>query len=102
MTSTPVGRRRPGPRAPHVWLERDGELISTLDLVGRSWVLLAASDDWTAPAGVERHVVPADAAQARAPPATGALLVRRDGMVAWRTREPGADVAAVYARLLSR
>ena len=30
----------PGQRAPHVWLDRDGERISSLDLFGRSpWVL---------------------------------------------------------------
>jgi hypothetical protein len=93
---------RPGSRAPHVWLERDGKRISTLDLFGRAWVLLAANDDWTAPPGVERHVVPADAAHAYGLGETGASLVRPDGIVAWRTREPGADVAAVHAQLLDR
>jgi 2-polyprenyl-6-methoxyphenol hydroxylase-like FAD-dependent oxidoreductase len=93
---------RPGSRGPHVWLERDGNRVSTLDLYGRSWVLLAASDDWSAPAGVERHVVPADVADAYGLGAAGASLVRPDGIVAWRAREPGEDVDAVYARLLSR
>ena len=93
---------KPGSRGPHVWLVRDEKQISTLDLFGRSWVLLAATDDWTAPAGVERHVVPAEVADAYGLGATGASLVRPDGIVAWRAREPGEDVAAVYARLLSR
>src|SRR5581483_1524466 len=35
---------RPGSRAPHVWLERDGRRISMLDLYGRGWVLLATND----------------------------------------------------------
>ncbi len=36
--------RRPGTRAPHVWLDRDGERISTLDLFGRGFVLLAGPE----------------------------------------------------------
>jgi hypothetical protein len=46
--------------------------------------------------------VPADVADAYGLGATGASLVRPDGIVAWRAREPGEDVDAVYARLLSR
>ena len=34
----------PGTRAPHVWLERNGERISTLDLFGRNFVLLAGPE----------------------------------------------------------
>ena len=93
---------RPGSRGPHAWIERDGKRVSTLDLFGSSWVLLAASDDWTAPADVERHVVPADVANAYGLGTTGASLVRPDGVVAWRARDAGEDVGAVYARLLSR
>jgi 2-polyprenyl-6-methoxyphenol hydroxylase-like FAD-dependent oxidoreductase len=93
---------RPGSRGPHVWLERDGSRVSTLDLFGGGWVLLAAGDDWTAPAGVDRQVVPADVADAYGLGTAGASLVRPDGIVAWRAREPGEDVDAVYARLLSR
>ena len=32
---------RPGARAPHVFLDRDGTRLSTLDLFGRNFVLLA-------------------------------------------------------------
>src|SRR6202043_440283 len=35
---------RPGARAPHLFLERDGKRISTLDLFGRNFVLLAGSE----------------------------------------------------------
>jgi hypothetical protein len=35
---------RPGARAPHVFLERDGGRLSTLDLFGRDFVLLAGPD----------------------------------------------------------
>src|SRR5262245_32110666 len=34
---------RPGSRAPHLWLERDGQKISSLDLIGTHFVLLAAA-----------------------------------------------------------
>jgi len=42
----------PGTRAPHLELRRDGKLISSLDLYGRGFVLMAAADgaDWTAAA----------------------------------------------------
>lgn len=33
---------RPGARAPHLWLQRDGKRISTLDLYGGGFVLLAS------------------------------------------------------------
>ena len=50
-------RGRPGTRAPDVALGPDR---STLDLFGRSFVLLRATgDDW-APPGVEAHVIDAD------------------------------------------
>jgi hypothetical protein len=35
---------RPGSRAPHVWLERDGGRRSTVDLFARRFVLLAGGD----------------------------------------------------------
>jgi putative polyketide hydroxylase len=35
---------RPGSRAPHIWIEHQGKRISTLDLFGKSFVLLAGSD----------------------------------------------------------
>ncbi len=41
---------RPGSRAPHLWIEQDGKRISTLDLFGDGYVLLAAGDDWQAAA----------------------------------------------------
>ena len=35
---------RPGSRAPHVWLSRDGKRVSTIDLTGRSFVLVAGPE----------------------------------------------------------
>src|SRR5207245_3272757 len=45
---------RPGHRAPHVWLERDGQRVSTLDLFGPGFTLLTgpASEGWVEGAGV--------------------------------------------------
>jgi hypothetical protein len=77
---------RPGTRAPHVWL---AEGRSTLDLFGAGFVLLrpAGSDDW-APPGVTSHVVEAEGfAEAYGMEAGGAVLVRPDGVVAWRSRD---------------
>jgi 2-polyprenyl-6-methoxyphenol hydroxylase-like FAD-dependent oxidoreductase len=44
----------PGTRAPHLHLRRDGQIISTLDLYGRGFVLMAAHDgtEWAQAATV--------------------------------------------------
>ena len=100
-------RGRPGTRAPHVWLERDGERISTVDLPGRRFVLLCGPEGagWAEAAaatpGVEAVTVgpgglgdPDGAfleAYGLAP--SGAVLVRPDGVVAWRA--DGASPAAL-------
>jgi hypothetical protein len=38
---------RPGSRAPHVWLERGGERLSTIDLFGGGFVLLTGAEGGT-------------------------------------------------------
>jgi 2-polyprenyl-6-methoxyphenol hydroxylase-like FAD-dependent oxidoreductase len=80
---------RPGTRAPHVWL---AEGRSTLDLFGSEFVVLRAAGDgagdW-APPRATAHVIDAEpfaAAYGLAP--GGAVLVRPDGVVAWRSRGP--------------
>lgn len=106
---------RPGTRAPHVWLERGGQRISTLDLFGRNFVLLAgpAGDAWAQflPA---REGVPVDfhriGANGLSDPDNlipdaygigqeGAVLVRPDGFVAWRARH-AREISSVLASLL--
>jgi hypothetical protein len=96
---------RPGTRAPHVWLERDGGTISTLDLFGRNFVLLAGAEveSWheAAREAGERSGVPVDVhvleearvAEAYGIGSTGATLVRPDGFVAWRARQAGGEPA---------
>jgi putative polyketide hydroxylase len=102
----------PGSRAPHMWLDRAGTRVSTLDLYERSMVLLTSSDKWHSAAKdvAQRLSVPLDAyrigsgADAELSPASdtdwaevhgvtedGAVLVRPDGFVAWRSEGPSAS-----------
>jgi FAD binding domain len=87
---------RPGTRAPHVMLTGGG---STLDLFGSQFVVLRpagdAVDDWAPPA-VTSHVIDAEPfAEVYGLSASGATLVRPDGVVAWRARGPaGRDELA--------
>ena len=102
-------RGLPGSRIPHYWLERDAQRISTLDLTGK-WLLLAgrggahwleAARSAAAAAGelpLDAWCVGADLADpagdftsAMGISAPGALLVRPDGFVAWRTDRAATD-----------
>jgi putative polyketide hydroxylase len=102
----------PGSRAPHVWLTRKGERISTIDLTGR-YLLLAGPDgeSWipAARAAADRcgsleldalcigrdledpdgHFAPAFGISN-----AGATLIRPDGFVAWRSPTAVPDAAA--------
>ena len=102
-------RAAPGTRAPHYWLERSGRQLSTLDLIGRNFTLLAAPDGeaWRDAArrvspevAVDVYRIGADvqdpsggfaAAYDLSP--SGCVLIRPDGFVAWRARKP--DPAAM-------
>jgi hypothetical protein len=113
---------RPGTRVPHLWLRRDGEQLSTLDLIGRNFVLMAGPDGegWSRAAGAAARQlgIPLDVHRiggAGAPedpehafPAAcgiapdGALLVRPDGFVAWRAKSgAGASERTLGAALAS-
>ncbi|WP_329531074.1 FAD-dependent monooxygenase [Streptomyces sp. NBC_01450] len=102
----------PGSRAPHMWLTRSGTRVSTLDLYERSMVLLTSADKWhsAAKAVAKLLSVPLDAYRigsgpdAELSPASdtdwaevhgvtddGAVLVRPDGFVAWRSEGPSAS-----------
>jgi putative polyketide hydroxylase len=106
---------RPGSRAPHVPIERAGTSLSTLDLFGTSFVLLAGADGevWRDAAlrAAEGLDVPLDAyvvggelrdaggtfAAAYGISPAGAVLVRPDGFVAWRAVDAlGASNTAVH------
>jgi 2-polyprenyl-6-methoxyphenol hydroxylase-like FAD-dependent oxidoreductase len=119
---------RPGTRAPHLWLDRAGQQVSTHDLFGRRFVLLTggdkASEGWRNAAreaqakfGVEIDVWRigrgADLIESENeggfPAAfgigsSGASLVRPDGIVGWRSGAIGTDagLVAVMGTILSR
>jgi hypothetical protein len=111
---------RPGTRVPHVWGEREGQHISSLDLLGRGFVLLAGAQGaaWCEAAralGLEAYRIASDGDLAVADTEwqqmagiseTGALLVRPDGFVAWRAvqgiDEPQAELADIMERLLCK
>lgn len=89
-------RGQPGTRAPHVWVMKGPERISTLDLFGRDFVLLTESDAWRDGVnGLDLTVITvgADVVFSReisfgsvfGIKHDGATLVRPDGVVAWRT-----------------
>ncbi len=106
----------PGTRAPHVQVQCAGRTVSTLDLLGRGFVLL------TAPGGTAWRVAAAGMAAPRIAcdviddgagwmtlygiDADGAVLVRPDGHVAWRSRggadDPSARLGAVLDAVLCR
>ncbi|MFJ9630112.1 FAD-dependent monooxygenase [Streptomyces sp. NPDC101175] len=117
-------RGEPGTRAPYVRLAREGAPVATLDLFGDSFVLLAGDRGgaWLTAAAdasarllvpiTARRVVPGGGggADVLADPeglwaerygvrSGGAVLVRPDGVVAWRSR--GADPAGAETTTLT-
>ncbi|MEJ2378534.1 MAG: hypothetical protein P8Y71_25185 [Pseudolabrys sp.] len=102
--ATYVPNARPGARAPHVWIE-DG--VSTLDLFGRSFVLLrfagAPSADRIAQAAAAPNVPltvrDIGSEEAAATYANKLVLVRPDGHVAWRADAAPADCSALIKRV---
>ena len=111
---------RPGARAPHLWLQRDGERISTLDLYGHGFVLLTGTNQasvWRQAMGgmsedvelivVGDSVIDLDGNwQQRYGVDDGAVLIRPDGHVAWRSRHavkaPARELQDVLDRILCR
>jgi len=116
---------RPGSRAPHVFLGRDGTQVSTLDLFNGNFVLLAGPDGaaWrdAAPAAAGPLGVSLDAYVAgdaflddphgAFPDAygispSGAVLVRPDGFTGWRAAsladDPEQRLQAALRSLLCR
>jgi putative polyketide hydroxylase len=108
---------QPGTRAPHVWLERDGERLSTIDLFGRHYVLLAGHDGgaWVDAARsltdtlVEVYRIGGDGdladpddswANAYGVSVRGAVLIRPDGFVAWRSADAADDPVRQLASVL--
>ena len=91
----------PGVRAPHVALEGG----STLDLLGHSFVVLTSDEGWERAAegiGVEAHRIRSPGFEEVYGP--GAVLVRPDGFVAWRSDDGPSDgvLQEVLDRVLAR
>jgi hypothetical protein len=109
---------RPGTRAPHLVLKRNRAEISTLDLYGGRFVLLSAPGDteWTAAARDAAHhadleldihqILEPGFAEAYGIGPNGAVLVRPDGIVAWRAqdalRASVSVIAQVFGQVLCR
>ncbi|CNE55013.1 FAD binding domain-containing protein [Mycobacterium tuberculosis] len=116
----PTGRV--GTRAPHLPLERDGAPISTLDLCGDGFVLLAGPDGgaWcdaaasvAASGGVplKAHTVAATGplvdkeerfAEVYGVGSGGAVIVRPDRVIGWRTADPADDPRGTIEDAMNR
>jgi putative polyketide hydroxylase len=119
-------RGQPGTRVPHAWLRRGDDRVSTLDLLGSGFTVLAgdAGAPWCASAAVasaalgvpitahriggEGDVVDADgqwAASTGLTPQT-ALLVRPDDFVGWRAdtlpEDPDKQLCQALSTILGR
>lgn len=117
---------RPGSRAPHAWLERDGKELSTIDLFDGRFVLLSPGRLWAEAArrlapqlavSLEGyHISPDQKGDLHDPAGTwaelygvgseGAVVVRPDGHVAWRvtsaSTEPEQQLRQVLQTVLHR
>ena len=101
----------PGTRVPHIMLQRNGVAVSTHDLTTAGFVLLAGADgsNWTDAASafavapgipLQSHRIAPDG-DLKSPDGRfeatvgigpqGALLLRPDGVIGWRSRGPHAD-----------
>ncbi|MCC3316910.1 FAD-dependent monooxygenase [Nocardia africana] len=93
---------QPGTRLPHRYLA-DGR--STLDLIGTTFTLLVGPDapDWT-PGALPADIVRMDRSWCATvgSTTTGALLVRPDQVIAWRTPAAPEDFAAAFRSVWTR
>jgi hypothetical protein len=114
-----VPSARPGSRAPHVWLKRGDEQISTIDLFGPHFALLAGRGGGAWRQAVQAigpswpplfvYTVGEDGDlgdpdgnwhEAYGVDADGAVLVRPDGHVAWRSRSGASRSLEVLRTVL--
>ncbi|WFB06761.1 FAD-dependent monooxygenase [Streptomyces sp. LX-29] len=114
----------PGSRAPHMWLHRGGVRLSTLDLYERACVLLTGRGGgaWHTAAQTvgkrlamplesyrigpdpDNELAPEDGADWATTHGTGedgAVLIRPDGFVAWRSDGPVPDPEGALTEVLS-
>lgn len=110
---------QPGTRAPHAWVSKGDERVSTLDLFQRTWVLLAEDERWCSTVaraaeqlGIEVECLrigvdarPSDLKAFRTAfglGTGGASLIRPDGYIAWRSIELPADPRGALTDALGR
>ena len=110
----------PGTRAPHIWLERAGQPLSSFDLFTKNFCVLAAADGgvWCkaarAAAGelglpLDTHHVDRGAlrdpqrrfVEAYGLSAAGAVLIRPDGFVAWRAADTASANTTAMREVLA-
>lgn len=106
-------RGDPGIRGPHVALRKEGELISTLNLFGYTWIVLSKDMSWkavveTVASGynidIRFHYIGVDLAEEidgdferlYGLDSTGATLLRPDGYIAWRAVSKTSDAQEVF------
>ncbi len=103
----------PGARLPHVWLQRDNQSVSTLDLVGKgrftvltgiggkAWIDAASDaeehfgvtvDAYTIGPARDLSDIYGHWAEMREIAEAGCLLVRPDGHIAWRASNAPSDI----------
>ncbi len=100
---------RPGTRLAHVWIERGGKRISTLDLASGGFTLLVGPNgrQWTEATkvivNVETHEIQEeDALAGIGMTAHGAVLLRPDGVIAWRYNDTRPAKGAALLEALRR
>lgn len=98
----------PGARVPYVDLHRGGEPINTRRRLAQHFEVYTANAGFAAeadavaqPLGVPAHTTLVDSVQPLRLAADEAMLVRPDGVVAWRGRGDG-ELAAAYRHVLAR
>ena len=115
----------PGSRAPHLWVRHRGERISSLDLYERSLVLLSDAGEpggwhecairlakqmsipltsYRVGTGADAELAPEDGTdwlERHGVSPGGAVLVRPDGFVAWRSPGPVPDAESTLRHVLT-
>lgn len=108
---------QPGTRLPHAWVRKGGDRVSTLDLIGPGFTLLTGDrgarwcDSATAAAEamnieVTAHCIGGQWAVHTGLPPEGALLIRPDDVVGWRTdtlpTDPDGQLREALSTILGR
>ena len=115
-----VPSARPGERAPHVWLERDGQRQSTIDLLvgfvlmtgadGQAWEEAARNLASRVSLPLQTYIIGGSGVadpegrwrEAYGVDETGAVLVRPDGIVGWRSKSSSPAPLEVLGAALTQ